>query len=295
MCSPKTSQHSGFVLKLAEIAKKISGVHGVCAIVLGGSRARGAARTDSDFDVGIYYDRELDVEGIRRVATEIALARTTPVVTEPYTWGRWVNGGAWIDTSGGRVDFLYRNLVDVRRVLEQSQRGEYEHDFDQQPSFGFRSYNYLAELRCCAPLADSERIIEKLKESCWEYPAALRRRVINDSLFSAEFSIYHLKTFIGQREAWNASAAKARIVFYLLHALFALNREYWFGDKGAIDRAEQFQFVPDDLQTRLTALFADPFEGREGIERLILETRELIERGGVQANDKSQIADRKST
>jgi hypothetical protein len=69
-----------------------------------------------------------------------------------------------------------------------------------------------------------------------------------------------------------------------------LNREYWFGDKGAVNRAEQFQFVPDDLQTRLTALFADPFEGQGEIELLFLETRELIERGGVQANDKSQIS-----
>jgi hypothetical protein len=37
-----------------------------------------------------------------------------PVVTGTYEWGPWVNGGAWIQTSAGKVDFLYKNLDQVR-------------------------------------------------------------------------------------------------------------------------------------------------------------------------------------
>jgi hypothetical protein len=42
-------------LFIFDIANKIQRVSGVTAVVLGGSRARGTARPDSDIDLGIYY------------------------------------------------------------------------------------------------------------------------------------------------------------------------------------------------------------------------------------------------
>ena len=46
---------------LDEVTGKLRGVPGVVGVVLGGSRARGTHRSDSDVDIGIYYDES---EGI---------------------------------------------------------------------------------------------------------------------------------------------------------------------------------------------------------------------------------------
>ncbi|NLU32722.1 MAG: hypothetical protein GXX04_08900 [Clostridiaceae bacterium] len=43
-------------MKLDKIVTSLSQVRGIKAIALGGSRSRGEAGADSDFDIGIYYD-----------------------------------------------------------------------------------------------------------------------------------------------------------------------------------------------------------------------------------------------
>jgi len=56
----------------------------------------------------------------------------------------WVNGGAWIETPVRKLDDLYWNIEQVRRVIDKSQEGLYHHDYYQQPTFGFVSIIYLA-------------------------------------------------------------------------------------------------------------------------------------------------------
>ena len=34
-----------------------------------------------------------------------------------YQWDPWVNGGAWIETPVGKLDVLYWNIEQVRRVI----------------------------------------------------------------------------------------------------------------------------------------------------------------------------------
>jgi predicted nucleotidyltransferase len=86
-------------------------VPNVVGIVLGGSYACGFARPDSDLDIGVYYRETspLNVEEVRSAARRICIVGSVPVVTGPYEWGPWVNGGAWIQTPAGKVDFLYKN------------------------------------------------------------------------------------------------------------------------------------------------------------------------------------------
>jgi hypothetical protein len=46
-----------------------------------------------------------------------------------YEWGQWVNGGAWIHTPAGKLDLLYRNIDQVKRVLDLTE-GRYTPKFD---------------------------------------------------------------------------------------------------------------------------------------------------------------------
>jgi hypothetical protein len=238
----------------SSVAGSLASLNGVTAVVLGGSHARGTAKPDSDLDIGIYYRDSIDIGAVREIAQSIAREGTDPVVTQLYEWGRWVNGGAWIETASGKVDFLYRNVADLERVWTDSQAGHYLHDFDQQPTFGFRSYIYLAEVRCCRPLVDSSNFLPEWKLKAAEYPQKLRERLVRESPWMAEFTHYHLRNFIERGDNWNAAGCLGRIVFYLLQALFALNREFYFGDKGAMEFTATFPIRPDNFLLRINTL-----------------------------------------
>ncbi|RVX41729.1 nucleotidyltransferase-like protein [Nonomuraea polychroma] len=51
---------------LHAVAARLAGVPGVAAVVLGGSRARGTHRPDSDIDLGLYYRGRLGCTGCGR-------------------------------------------------------------------------------------------------------------------------------------------------------------------------------------------------------------------------------------
>lgn len=66
-----------------------------------------------------------------------------PVVTGFYEWGPWVNGGAWLTIGGQRVDFIYRSIEHLDRVVSDAHAGRHELHYLQQPPFGFFSGTYL--------------------------------------------------------------------------------------------------------------------------------------------------------
>ena len=43
---------------IGQVRDALRGIQGIVGVVLGGSRARGTNREDSDIDIGIYYDEE---------------------------------------------------------------------------------------------------------------------------------------------------------------------------------------------------------------------------------------------
>ena len=94
---------------LERLVERLSRISGISAIVLGGSYASGTHHDRSDLDVGLYYSeaKPFSITDIRHIAEEVAINEMV-TVTGFYEWGPWVNGGAWIQTPQGKVDFLYR-------------------------------------------------------------------------------------------------------------------------------------------------------------------------------------------
>jgi hypothetical protein len=83
------------------VAARLVEVDGVVAVSLGGSRAQGTNRPDSDWDVGIYYRQPLDIGGLRAVAAESGFAGQ---LTELGGWGPWTfSTGTWTASSGSRL------------------------------------------------------------------------------------------------------------------------------------------------------------------------------------------------
>jgi hypothetical protein len=243
-----------------EISAKLAGVRNVVGVVLGGSYARGTAKATSDLDFGIYYAEgsPFDIARIRELAEEISSPGAPPTVTELYEWGPWVNGGAWIATAQGKVDFLYRNIQQIERTIARASTGFYEHSYYQQPTFGFSSIVYLAETQYCMTLADPYSSIARLKTAVECYPEELRRKVITQSLWLAEFTLMHAQGFAEHGDILNSAGCVARVCYFLLHTLFALNRTYYFGDKGALEAVEMFAQKPADFVRRIRRIVSEP-------------------------------------
>jgi hypothetical protein len=245
---------------LLATVQQLQGVTNVVAVVLGGSYALGTARPGSDIDVGIYYREALPlpVEQIRAISQRLCTPGTNPVVTEAYGWGLWVNGGAWIQTPAGKVDLLYRNLDQVERVIDEGCRGVWHHDFDQQPPFGFRSVIYFGETSICMPLFDPEGEIARVKKLVATYPERLKNRIIQESLWNAEFSLRICQVFASSGDVYNSAGCVTRVAQFLVHALFALNEVYFVSDKYATELVEEFALAPFEFTARLAQVLSRP-------------------------------------
>lgn len=124
---------------LAETARRLAALPCVRAVSLGGSRAQGTSRPDSDWDFGIYYEGELDPEDLRRVGWP-------GYVSEVGEWGGIFNGGAWLTIDDRRSDIHYRDLAVVVQELEQTRAGRFRIEPLMFHLAGIPTYLLVAEL-----------------------------------------------------------------------------------------------------------------------------------------------------
>jgi predicted nucleotidyltransferase len=268
------------------LAKRLGAIRGIRAVVLGGSHARGRAQPGSDIDLGLLYSEAspFSIQSIRELA-EAVNDTAGPVVANFYEWGPWVNGGAWLTIGGQRVDFLYRSIEQMERVIDDAEAGRYEIHYLQQPPFGFFSATYLGEIAVCVPLFDPEARLDSLKWRVAAYPEALRQAIIQDFLFMAEFTLTAFAPkFAARSDTYGAAACLTRAVNELTLVLFALNGKYPINDKTSLAEIAEFGRAPREfgprVQKTLARLGDSPAEllaAIDGISSLVRETVELTD------------------
>jgi hypothetical protein len=246
-------------LLLERLVDRLSRTIGVAAVVLGGSYASGTQHATSDMDIGLYYftASPFSIADIRRIAEDVSVDGTA-TVTGFYEWGAWVNGGAWIHTPHGKVDFLYRNVEQVQQTIAQAQQGISQHDYGQQPAYGFYSVIYLAETQICVPLYDPESLVTQLKRNVEVYPPLLKQNVIADSLWSAEFSLDHARGFAVRGDVYNTVGCLTRVAASMTQALFALNERYFIRDKQVMDVVARFPHLPSGYVQQISRILGCP-------------------------------------
>ena len=264
---------------VTSLSKRLGEIRGVKAVVLGGSHARGRAEPGSDIDLGLFYS-EVDpfaVQAVRELAEEVNDTDGT-VVTDFYGWGPWINGGAWLTIGGQRVDFLYRNLEHLERVITDAEAGRYELDYSQQPPFGFFSATYLGDVAVCVPLVDPEARLDQLKSRVANYPEALRQAVVRDYLWAAEFGLAAFaRKFATRSNVYGTAACLTRAVNELVLVLFALNRKYLINDKTALAEIAEFELAPQEFGPRVQQTLAHPGASPEELSASIDSIAQLVQ------------------
>jgi hypothetical protein len=147
---------------LAHVADRLGELPRVQAVTLGGSRAEGTHRPDSDWDFSIYYQGHFDPQTLRDIGWP-------GEVFEVGGWSKGVfNGGAWLEIDGRRTDVHYRDLDVVDREITASQEGRFSIEPLMFHLAGIPSYLVLAEL--------SVKRVLRGELPTPDYPVALRQR-----------------------------------------------------------------------------------------------------------------------
>jgi hypothetical protein len=235
------------------IAVQLCAVDGVAAVVLGGSRARGSHRPDSDIDLGLYYRGELDVARLRRLAQELTGEQTD--VTEPGGWGPWVDGGGWLTIDGWRVDWLYRDLDRVTRTVEECHAGIYEIGAQVGHPLGFFSSAYAGEVALCRVLADPSGEIAALKARLTPYPPKLRGALVR-RLWEADFVTGIARYGQAAGDAVYVAGCLFRAIGLQCQALHAANGVWLVNEKGMVASAGRLPSAPEGYAERAQALMA---------------------------------------
>ena len=240
------------------IVDALRGERAVAAMALGGSFARGHATAASDIDLVLFYDETQPPEPARLNDIVAALAPdATPTFTRTGEWGPWVNGGAWLSFSGQRVDVLYRSLQQCQRVLDDCTEGRWELHWAQQPPYGYFSPTFMEELAVCMPLFDRSESLQHLRELARAYPDALRRRIVQDFLWSIEFNLSaFLPKYVSAADPYGFAGCASRICFQLVQVVYALNATWPPPDRVALNRAAALSIRPADFATRVQRVLA---------------------------------------
>ncbi len=173
------------------MAARLQQIEGIEAVALGGSWSRGAARADSDIDLGLAYDgaHPFSIAELAEAARELDDRHLDGLVTPIGAWGAAVNGGGWLLIDGNHVDFLYRDLNRVREVIERCIAGQPDAVYQVGHPIGFQNQIYLSEAHFCRPLFDRGGKLARLKAMVTEYPEKLRSALVHKHLFDSAFHL----------------------------------------------------------------------------------------------------------
>jgi hypothetical protein len=122
------------------VVDRLAGLPGVQAVCLGGSRALGTNRPDSDWDFAVYYRGGFTPDSLRALGWP-------GTVFEIGGWGGGIfNGGAWLQVDGRNVDVHYRDLGDVEREVAEARAGRFRIERLMFHLAGIPTYIVVAEL-----------------------------------------------------------------------------------------------------------------------------------------------------
>lgn len=217
-----TRDDQGF---LDTVADRLATLPTVRAVALGGSRAQGTHRPDSDWDLAIYYRGLFDPADLRALGWQ-------GEVSEVGGWGGGVfNGGAWLTIEGRRVDVHYRDLDVVEHELAEAEKGRFRVEPLMFHLAGIPSYLVVAELAV-------NRVLRGQMPGPDGYPEKLRVSAAERWRGTAHVTLAYAKANHGPHgRLTQVAGAVATAAVQTGHAVLAARGEWVTNEKRLLDRA----------------------------------------------------------
>lgn len=234
---------------LQALIEQLAHISAIVAIALGGSRARGEAGPDSDWDFGLYYREQMR-------ASELRALGIPGYIVEPGEWGRLVNGGGWLEVDGRRVDVLYRDLNSIEHWVAEAEQGRFEIDNVAGHIVGLPTYVPVGEL------ALGKVLYGELPRPT--FPEALRRNAPARWEGHAAFSLSFADSYAARGEVTACGGSLARAVMAMAHARLAQQGIWVLNEKRLVRRAQLEQ-----AEEILASIGKEPRELARAVERML--------------------------
>ncbi|MEU2058701.1 nucleotidyltransferase domain-containing protein [Streptomyces sp. NPDC013455] len=210
---------------LAATADRLAALPAVRAVALGGSRAEGTHRPDSDWDLAVYYRGPFDPDDLRALGWP-------GEVSDIGGWGGGVfNGGAWLTVDGRRVDVHYRDLDVVEHELAEAEQGRFRVEPLLFHLAGIPSYLVVAELAL-------NRVLRGELPRPAGYPPELRRTAAARWSGTARATLSYAKAHHAPRGRLTETAgALATAATHCAHAVLAARGAWVTNEKRLLERA----------------------------------------------------------
>lgn len=208
-----------------ELADSLATMPGVVAVVLGGSRAQGRDRPDSDWDLGVYYSPG---------SFSVAPIRDLGLPGEVFGLGEWsrlMDGGAWFDVDGTKVDLIYRSVDAVAGWIDEASAGRFTVELLGGYLAGFPTTVLVGEVALANVLRGS------LPFAVDAYPPALREAAPAMWRARRDFSIRYAEMHAARGDSMLESGNRARAAVEEAHAVMCERGVWVLNEKGLLERA----------------------------------------------------------
>ncbi|MDF0673525.1 MAG: DUF4037 domain-containing protein [Nitrospira sp.] len=140
---------------------------------------------------------------------------------------------------------------------------------------GFFNYVLLADIRTMQIIEDPYATLARWKTDVATYPEPMRQSILHRFMREAMFwpENFHYRTAVERADIIYTSALVQRVVQAVIQVIFALNREYFQGEKRLAQALVKLPLLPKAFPVRLQALVS-PATG-SGVEQLREQRREL--------------------
>jgi hypothetical protein len=242
---------------LDTVADRLALLPAVEAVTLGGSRAQGTERPDSDWDLAVYYRGAFDPADLRAVGWE-------GEVCEIGAWGGGVfNGGAWLTIEGRRVDVHYRDMDVVEHEVAEAEAGRFRVEPLMFHLAGIPTYLLAAELAI-------NKVLRGELPRPGAYPRALRESAPAHWHGMAAATLAYAKAGHAPKNAvTQVAGAIALAATQTAHAVLAGRGEWVTNEKGLVARAGLAE---------VDAVVHDLTDGPAALARAVTDVETLLAR-----------------
>ena len=261
---------------------------GEYGIALGGSHAKGNSDALSDVDVYLFAERV--VPGAeRRERIVQALGEGSRAVS----WGSdepFVQGGTDFRHRGVPVECWLRSAREVESAIAACRAGEIRREYAVWAVMGFFSHVVLADVRAMRIVEDPHGMLARWKEAVRTYPEPLRHALLRRFMAEAAFwpENFHYRSAVERGDVLYTSGIVQQVVHALVQVLFALNREYFPGEKGVAALLDRLPVRPPELASRFQAVLcagspptvAELREQARALGALVAEVQRLVAADG---------------
>ncbi len=266
------------------IVEELAGVPGIAAVAVGGSWARGDRDAFSDLDLGLYYDpaRPPAIARLRALARRLERRRRGPpaTVTAVGGWGPWIDGGAWLEIEGRRVDWIYRDLSRVERAIADARLGRISSHYQPGHPHAFHGYIYAGEAHYARILHDPRGRLEALQRRTRPYPTRLRDAIRDSFLWQARFALETAEKSALRGDVFHVAGSLFRTAACLVQVLFAANRRYFVNEKGSLAATDGFALCPHRFRGRVVGILSEQGIRPAKLESRLLEMAALVREVG---------------